>query len=482
MGDARRRASPSARSASASSTCAAAAPGATSRAASSAARAAGHRAAAALGQRRPRPTPARGVQRRDAARARRDVRQRSAARRLRGAQHAPHLRLRRGVVDRETRRLRLGRRRRSGAACSIAVQARARRGRLAERHLRPSPARATPTRRPAPSRADARAQPRHARGARDALGLGRQRELHRAPEHLGVRARRRQRRVHEPAAPSRRLRSASPAPRAPVNARRMHGVARQRLAPRDRRAARGCPARRRIAPRSVDRRGSRAGPRPAPSARRERRVELAPARGAPARAARRGAGAGRRRDRRVEPPLGLARLPQAQLQRRERLDQLDVHRRPVVVRRVLERPRDRAHRRPRASHRAPLPTPSRAPSTRAARPGSAPAGRVADGAPEVQHRRQPVVRATPQRIVQRAALGAQHALERLPLELAQGPERADLPAETRPQLLERAHQRRARVDPVERAPRRARASRRRAGRTRAAGWCRARRPAARTRP
>ena len=86
-------------------------------------------------------------------------------------------------------------------------------------------------------------------------------------------------------------------------------------------------------------------------------------------------------------------------------------------------------------------------------------GRVLDRAPEVEHRGEAVVRAAASRVVQGAPLGAQHALERLPSELAKALKGADLAAQAGPQLFERADQAgpRARVvdrrvDPRARVP------------------------------
>ncbi len=150
------------------------------------------------------------------------------------------------------------------------------------------------------------------------------------------------------------------------------------------------------------------------------------------------------RDRRVELPLGVARASEAQEERRQGLDELDVAGR--VVGRALQRPRRRRGQlRIDDGTRGGL-----EPQRGEAFDGVASFGRVADGAAQVQHRREPVVGATAKRVVQRAALGAQHALERFPLELLEPSQRADRAVELRPQELERPYERRPGVRGVER--------------------------------
>jgi hypothetical protein len=68
----------------------------------------------------------------------------------------------------------------------------------------------------------------------------------------------------------------------------------------------------------------------------------------------------------------------------------------------------------------------------------------------VQHRREAIMGAAADWIVQSATLGAQDAFERVPAELTEVAQRADLTAEARAELLDRVHERRARVRPVER--------------------------------
>ena len=231
--------------------------------------------------------------------------------------------------------------------------------------------------------------------------------------------------------------------------RRMHRIARHRFVPRNRGAGHVPPRREDEAPLGGEHRIAARRPLPRLHGG-ERRIELAlraeRLREQPVEAGARG----HRRDGRVEPSLGLAGLPLTELERGERLDELDVQRDGAVVAlHVLERAREGAHRRRGELRVEPLAHRRLERNRREALGRVLPRRRVPDGTSEVQHRRQAVVRAAPQRIVQRAALCAEDALEGLPLQLAQPAERADLPAEPLAELLERAHQRRARVEAVE---------------------------------
>ena len=68
-------------------------------------------------------------------------------------------------------------------------------------------------------------------------------------------------------------------------------------------------------------------------------------------------------------------------------------------------------------------------------------GCVADGATEVHHRGEAIVRAAAERIVESAPLRAQHALERLPGEIADVAHGPELAVELRPELVERGEER-----------------------------------------
>ena len=147
--------------------------------------------------------------------------------------------------------------------------------------------------------------------------------------------------------------------------------------------------------------------------------------------------------RRIEPALGFAGLSEAKLQGSQRFDQLHLHRR------ILDRSRERPYRR-----RSELGVEHRPRGRFEGEGGEALDGiartrRVVDGSTEVKHRGKAVMRSAAQRIVQRAALGAQHTFERLPRKLAQALERADLSPERRPKLLERVDERRPRSRLVE---------------------------------
>ena len=176
--------------------------------------------------------------------------------------------------------------------------------------------------------------------------------------------------------------------------------------------------------------------------------------------------------------------PVTELERGERLDELDVQRDGAVVGlHVLERAREGAHRRRGELRVEPAgPSPPRARSTRGARPRTAPAG----ASPMARPRCSIAARrscgpprsgsCSAQRSARSTLSSGSHSSSR------SAAERADLPAEPLAELLERAHQRRARVRRRRACASTRARSRRRARRTRAAGWSRDRRPAARTHP
>ena len=106
-------------------------------------------------------------------------------------------------------------------------------------------------------------------------------------------------------------------------------------------------------------------------------------------------------------------------------------------------------RRRRASDRRARTSPLRERATRKRLAEKSSVRRVADGAAEVEHRRQAIVRTAAHRIVEGAALGPKDALERLPREIADVAYQTELAVETRPELVQRREQRPSCIFPVD---------------------------------